>query len=125
MKAGRKLDEIIAKIIMGLEDVRYRHSGYYGKKLVHGHITFGGGLDISPWVPHYSTSIADAWLVVEKMRNKKTALCLLSVYEPAKNSFQWLCKVEFIGSDRFEFSAQDSAPLAICLAALKAMGGEE
>ena len=67
-------------------------------------------------IPQYSTNISDAWLVVERMRelgfriqihaDKKSWTCILS---------QWNYDDKFI-------SHEDTAPLAIVLAALKCMG---
>ncbi len=78
-----------------------------------------------PSLPHYSTNIADAWEVVEKMTknnlhfklqqgfNQHTEKPFVTVsFNEYNNGHQWFC---------YE---QESAPKAIVLAALKAMNIE-
>ncbi len=66
-------------------------------------------------LPHYSTDIADAWQVIEHMNDRgwsPTVFC----------EFQWWIANFFTDiAGSFEASAE-TAPLAICLAALRAMG---
>lgn len=62
--------------------------------------------------PRYSTDIAAAWEVVEKMRERRE-----SVFEMARPvGSGYLCNFIFNGTKEFG----DTAPLAICLAAKKA-----
>lgn len=71
--------------------------------------------------PSYTTDIAAAWAVVEKMREEflypdiisKTTewLCVVDKYEEEDEPIRWPVR-----------AASPSAPLAICLAALKAKG---
>jgi hypothetical protein len=63
--------------------------------------------------------IADAWLVVERMREIGW-LCTIDVYD--SGIYSQFYRVG-ISKGTQEFS--DSAPRAVCLAALKALGGGE
>lgn len=69
----------------------------------------------------YSTDIATAWEVVEKMYNKKFVFTL-------KQRFcgKWECDFGYKQSDFYESEKQEAetAPTVICLAALKAKGIE-
>lgn len=70
-------------------------------------------------LPHYSTDIADAWLVVEKMKSKSFELFLHStVHEEISASFNDKRK------DKYAEFKSKTAPHAISLAALKACGVE-
>lgn len=82
-------------------------------------------------VPHYSTSIAAAWLVVEKLRKTHCCLTLRSDFD-----YLWECyaikdpddlehKSEVIVNYKIYAMSEVSAPHAICLAALKAVGYKE
>lgn len=114
-KASRELDALIAEKVMGLV---VRHP--YGRfdpwfettKAVSG---------LSP-VPPYSTSIADAWLVVEKLVELATDVSI-SRYEDAVG-FRWHCSYGYSAPDKGSIVGADTASLAICLAALRAMGVE-
>lgn len=71
--------------------------------------------------PHYSTDIAAAWLVVEKMRTRSRFLHLMEHGSVVEGPPLWRC--QFIGDDDGPSDCEfaDTAPLAICLAALKAV----
>lgn len=75
--------------------------------------------DLSRHVPEFATSIADAWPVVEKMRERGGNLFCLTLMCPESDGQRWLC----VAHDASSGSAP-TAPLAICLAALKAVGCE-
>jgi len=66
-------------------------------------------------IPHYSTDIAAAWLVVEKMNNPRVAI------ESSENEKYGKWFVMF-GDDLENGAFADTAPLAICLAALRTVG---
>lgn len=69
-------------------------------------------------VPHYSTSIEAAWAVVEKM-NDRFAVS----FSCCSQAVEWHCELSC--SENVHFSAKGgTAPLAICLAALDAVGVE-
>ena len=73
-------------------------------------------------VPSFSTSIADAWLVVEKMRERGIYIDLRA------SSSGYFAMWSRAGRDDEDIwvtgssHMADDAPLAICLAALKALG---
>lgn len=119
-KAGRELDALIAEKVMctfipagsnpGLiDDAWISPSGYF------------------VWEPpQYSTSIAEAWLVVEKFRrgwNGHVAACIdLSITDEILAND---CRVTIYGPTIATVSAEAvTIPLAICLAALMAVEGK-
>lgn len=93
MEAGRELDALIAEKIMGQD---------YSLNSLEGSLVLKDP-------PHYSTNIAAAWEVVEKLGPDWD---LISMEQG------WIASV---GSS--ERARAETAPLAICLAALKAMRG--
>jgi hypothetical protein len=103
MKSGRELDALVAEKVMGIKDVRitkglgpvYDFTGTQGMP--------------RKTVPHYSTDIAAAWDVINQHH---FAINLHRV------GAAWYVKLD----GEFE-AAGESAPHAICLAALKAVGG--
>ena len=99
MEAGRELDTLVAEKVMGLNvDRSMMHNGpsYFDP-------------------PAYSTDIAAAWLVVEKLR--ETHDVELRGYQPYEPN-NWQVVVDS------EFYTEGTAPHAICLAALKAVGAD-
>lgn len=117
MKPGHELDALIAKKVMGWK--REQHLGL--KQLV-----WKGPPDLFvTWRDDpllYSTSIAAAWEVVEKIKldgnmvNINTASNFSSVQIEKLNNGRWDLAVDSTDGD--------TAPHAICLAALKAVGYE-
>lgn len=77
---------------------------------------------INSWcvIPKYSTSIADAWQVVEKI--EKDFAIQISSDGDAK--IIWYCYLENEDKGVWVNEKADTAPHAICLAALKAIGVE-
>jgi len=65
-----------------------------------------------------SWQMEDAWKVVEKLREKGM---LIKLYEADQHYSAFFRKV---GSFYFDSAEADSAPMAICLAALKTVGVE-
>ena len=118
MKAGRELDALIAEKVMGFP---YRYSRWKGI-----YVTAGK-------VPHYSTQIADAWLVVMHFKDKQYGVALEG--EDGRDWSRWDFRIwnPFDDPDVADEMAHGwdesrdlnervaSAPLAICLAALKAV----
>ena len=76
------------------------------------------GCESTTDLPDYSTSISDAWLVVDKFRDDGYAH-----FNLRSTSLSWSAVFDRAGYGSFEARA-DTAPRAICLAALKAMGVE-
>lgn len=118
MPAGREIDLLIAEQLFGWRDLEWREeknihelgvrtwspTGYYGKGPQH-----------ECYLTHrYSTKIEDAWLVVEKLRERISDEILLG-YGCDKAIGLWACAFGI-----YEVTA-DTAPLAICRAALKAI----
>lgn len=117
MEAGRELDALVAEKVMGwTKRISADHTGSEIKVLRNMGIIYAWkdaerkerGLD----VPAYSTDIAAAWQVAEMMRGLDFRL---------NKDGDWVCcfggTVAFCGES-------DTAPHAICLAALKAVGVE-
>ena len=112
MKAGRELDALIAEKVMGSDRdwrkyLELRPSWARGDKLTDDEymvVLLGGEL------PHYSTQIADAWLVVEQHQDAEI-----------EHEYGGHTRVVLNKAGVGWFSAfADTAPLAICLSALKA-----
>ena len=70
-------------------------------------------------VPDYSTNISDAWLVVERMLSFDTGGAGWEFY--LHNDTAWCCGFIRPDAQGGEVDKIESAPLAICLAALKAL----
>ena len=107
----RELDALVAEKVMGLH--------VYNFELVceeSGIKSIDKLQRIGRPLLHYSTSIADAWLVVEELSGQ-FAVNLSCTSQPVR----WLC--EFSRSENVWFNAHGRTPAeAICLAALKAIG---
>lgn len=120
MKAGRELDVLVAEKVMGQTDFAHLEmkweegSSRDGKDGWSGFVCpCCGDSELSQQMcaMPYSTSIADAWQVVEKA----------TYYEASWSGLHhWYLE---LGEGHGEAEAQ-TAPLAICLAALKAVGAE-
>ena len=122
MKAGRELDALVAEKVMGWHQserqpyIFHNDDGYpyvldkeYNLRCPH-----------SKFLP--STSIAAAWRVVEKFCDEKSANFPQDVHVEW-NGFHWFCYLnteQMIATENDAITA-DTAPLAICLAALKAV----
>ena len=127
MKAGRELDALIAEKVMGWaathEDELYIwfNDGVPGPPK-----RFCSDIDYyreNPFFWSPSTQIADAWLVVEKLR-EMGAWISLGAKDGAFNwDFRGIIREEQDDERRFIAHAA-TAPLAICLAALKAVEGD-
>ena len=70
-------------------------------------------------IPHYSTDIAKAWEVVEEM-NPEYNFFIRMLHRPAVR----VIRKEYMGHENTSTIFDESAPMAICLAALKAKGVE-
>ncbi len=108
MKAGKELDALIAERVFGYEAISFM-GGYYSWRDKTGAM-----------VPdaRFSTDIRDAWEVVEKMREdgwrcQLTTLPATSLVCAEFNRYRW---------ERWAFETASTMPLAICRAALKALG---
>lgn len=126
MKAGRELDALIAEKVMGWKYRGYGNGGgewtFNGQKMAFGGLN-GGSL------PHYSTNIADAWMVVEKMGRWHGFDFMIVMPDPEQTFHLRTYEAGWYeatndGPERRVVSDADTAPLAICLAALKAVNQE-
>ena len=103
LKAGRELDALVAEKVMGLPGAAV--GGWYNPNLLDG-------------PPPYSTDIAAAWEVVEK---------LLELGWHVDIEDGW-CVIVYGGRDGkadSEMEVGETAPEAICLAALEAVKASE
>lgn len=134
LKPGRELDALIAEKVMGLEvisaparylEIAERGGDFFGRSFVttvlcHNE-TFsrqGPGRTISV-VPQYSTSINAAWQVVERLKTEGYYIKLHN----AESQKKWFAMVIPPQDVMSEFLAEeDTAPHAICLAALAMKG---
>jgi len=111
--AGRGLDAQVEEIVMGQE----RLSCHAGDCFLYIKIINGKEKKIKRQAPFYSTSIADAWLVVEKMTDKYPDTFFTLEFQRSHTP-QWL-------ADFGEAACADTAPLAICRAALICVRGNK
>lgn len=114
MKPGRELDALVAEKVMnvpkyGIDTVSISNSDMFPKP--------------------YSTDISAAWEIVEKIRLHENYVCweISSEWKgegdlKANSNFSF--HVRFCLGRGVEWAGADTAPLAICLAALKAVGIE-
>lgn len=114
MPAGREMDALIAEKVMGYTLSGLSLPAYPKYKLFD--IESGEFSGYVKEVPHYSTDIAAAWEVVEKMKNYlfvcgRTDDGIWEAYFFPVNS----------GIGKLSEAHGDTAPSAICRAALKTM----
>jgi hypothetical protein len=126
MEAGRELDTIVAERVMG-----WINCGQLGNE-------WGGQWGGCPpyWsqygdrcllIPSYSTDIAAAWLVVEKLRTEGLHLQMndtLSAYRARFFTVASTVKWDQESADGAYYQFASTPAHAICLAALKALGVE-
>lgn len=74
---------------------------------------------LSPFSP--STNIQDAWLVVEKLKKDNT---LININHHKNGYYADIWFKDLQGAVPYKDTYADTAPLAICLAALKSVGVE-
>jgi Phage ABA sandwich domain len=113
----REQDAIVAEIVMGYSKVAEPKGGWLNPFKY-----YISSDDVAAYehdrLPHFSTSISAAWTVMEDIGNTK-ALFYHDAYS------QWECRFDksrCIYEDCRITVMADTAPLAICLVALKAEG---
>jgi hypothetical protein len=119
MQAGRDLDALVAEKVMGKDPAVFNAPVSYYEAA-------SEGLRL----PLYSTSIADAWLVVEKLRlrvvpNAESLTGMeeeMPIYVRSNDEGKWECGWELNYYTRGHEAVAETAPLAICKAALAAVG---
>jgi len=116
--AGRELDTVVAEKVMEL-----RTTGRGDRHLVSGYDDpEGWGHPDNVWedVPHYSTDIVAAWMIVGKLIAEDRQVTLS--HRGRNDQWLWHASISEAGSGLvyggWEAFAE-SAPLAICVAALK------
>lgn len=107
MKVGRELDILVANKVFGWEYDEFLEMFYTKHEL-------GSVPRSSNFRP--STNIADAWKVLEKLIQLGAEINV-GFYK------QWDCSIDYPIGCNWLVQAE-TAPLAICLAALKALGVE-
>lgn len=121
MKPGPELDALIAEKVMGLKLHIHRYYGLSGKLEPSGPYLepqdWGGSVPTRP--KPYSTDIAAAWRVVERLRELGWIVDLFDEGRGWSVSFE---RDRTISSANNQADAL-TAPHAICLAAMKAFGG--
>lgn len=127
MNAGRELDALVAEKVDGLE-VAWGETwtfedwnGSAGRTEKHGPGVPKNGHDSSivpplEAVPWYSTSHEAAWSMVERMHGHLLAL------EQHRDGYRAVFRDSLTGPRKSDWARAPTAPLAICLAALKAHG---
>lgn len=124
MEACRALDVIIAKEVMGWKEVSVSPTAYLPSR-------GRNGDDQLSDLPHYSTKIADAWKVAERIAHFPFAGygarliiklynsgCVDAFFEKSDSNDPTFFRGAFKGN-------ADTAPLAICRCALKAIDKED
>lgn len=125
MKAGRELDVLIGKKVLGLKVVKT----VWGKEKQYRQFSIGapdyyddaGCSELHNPLPSYSQDIEAAWQVVEKLTSDSWKVTLITSEFGGTD-----CLIECTAGARGRFYSDTmeglntSAPLAICLAALKA-----
>lgn len=130
IEAGRELDALIAEKVFGcrvLWQSASVHGPYCGCLCKDGYKKgpHGDPAAFDEDLPYYSTDISAAWLVVERMRSSKWNFCIVDMQGRSPTTF---CaqfgetKKKKDGKGRGFFEAAESAPLAICVTALAAVG---
>ena len=126
MKPGRELDALVAEKVMGqtvrlADDMGVDHDegDFFVNKPDSKEPRWGHMLGL----PHYSTDIAAAWAVVEKMQGLGWTFQVDDVGFNDSTEGKWrvVLTEETKGHD-YHPADGDTAPHAICLAALKACG---
>jgi hypothetical protein len=116
MEAGRELDAEVAEKVMGAERATSMGDAIVAVgELPYYRFPFG----FVRGVPHYSTNIAAAWQVVEKVQHDYVISLEFGCW-PKSNLVLWRVCLRDAMATVYEAYAPKS-PLAICRAALKAV----
>lgn len=114
MEAGRELDALVAEKVMG-HKVKWGRSRFYPLDY---DTPFFDEQPLKRSIPNYSTDIAAAWEVVEKLKEQTAPERDIEI---GCYSFYRVSIVDAATEAEIAVMENDSAPLAICLAALKAL----
>lgn len=121
LPAGRELDALVAEKVMGWVEVRKQSiANAMGQHVMDDYVGQPSiGVTQPVLVPRYSLMIQEAWKVADHLRNRSQFVAVLSGMGP-QGVQPWICKINRDGG--FLEERADTAPVAICLAALKAVG---
>lgn len=114
MEAGREMDALIAEKIFKTPDQHIYHIDYdpEGNKFADG---------VKESIPHYSTDIAAAWLVVEKIKDHSLdgRASYYFTVEYDRDNKNWRCGFKMMYDGFYDgYTIESTAPLAICKSAL-------
>ena len=117
--AGRELDGLVAEKVMGWVEVALKPiANAMGQHVIDEWAGIAPeGTGRPSLVPRFSTMIQDAWPLIEKMRREFGFVTVISGKGPTGPQ-PWVCKVNRAGG--FVEEKGETAPLAICSAALRA-----
>lgn len=116
LRPGRELDELIAEKVMGYSMCE---KPWPNSTEIYRSWVSPEGMHAGFDLPHYSTDIAAAWRVVEELSPK--IIVGPSPWVLGKYVATWGACDSY--ADCFDWLEADTAPHAICLAALKAVEG--
>lgn len=119
-EAGRPLDALVAQRVMGWTQVQMQPiANALGQRVMDDFVGLPTPAAPQPvLVPRYSTMIQEAWKVADRLRGESAFVAVISGKGP-QGVQPWICKVNRDGG--FIEERADTAPLAICLAALKGL----
>lgn len=103
MEAGPEMDELVAVMIMGYESSKVRN----------GWVELG---NFATYPKRYSTDIAAAWEVVEKVREKGWGMAIVNAFSQEPDGPGYGCHLR--NGMKTHTGYAETAPLAICRAAL-------
>lgn len=120
LEPGRELDALVAEKVMGLENVKFQPlrtkkiPGGNNFLIINEDLYYGCG-ELEKQVPTYSTDIISAWEIVEKLKHLEPELTW-------SDEHQCWHMTLWKGANQGMMPGSKTAPHAICLAALKAVG---
>ncbi len=140
LEAGRELDALIAEKVMGNDPLiswaiyNKDKTAYYDvlerrqdasdqlakSRSLRDH---GATVDMLKTYKPYSTDIADAWQVVEYLEKRDILIDIVRISD--RDSLYWLVRLRLIGYNTAYVARAETAPLAICKAALMVVTMEE
>ena len=106
----RKIDALVAEHVMNLP------VGFMSEQDELPYIIVDQATASFDEIPNYSTDIADARRVVEKVRTEEVEVYISGIHN------KWYCDLMLCGKDLLSTHSDPSLPLAICVAALKLKG---
>jgi hypothetical protein len=115
-QAGRALDALVAQEVMGW-DVRSDGRGEYRVARKRNKSGNARGIQLEQ-LPHYSSNMIGAWLVVEKVSALVSLEVIFALYLHERGEWEADFGMERVGLG-------ETAPLAICRAALLAIASRD